>query len=491
MRDPLHHEDFEDYLQQEVNQHRIYPSDHIWRNIQYELHGYKKWPALTVVTIFIISALVVSTILIKPTPEIFTSAYNIALQKKALTTNDISDEQTEIASTKVLAENLSTENITRKTIEAALSKIDVTDSDRFDQPINELLADNINITPINNQSTISSPNQPHTIENDKLIAVTTNEAFLQSSIINDYSSATQQSSNNTSVKASVPIANFSNSTHKGSHLSDMNDKAFNFLDQYVTTRKNKQWLKHFDWQIYATPSVSDRRLVDDNMHNKNSHNYISGMPYPAGYTIDANHVVQHKPSIGYELGVGVGYKLSDRLHLRTGLQFNIRQYEIHAYAFGVENTSIPIGTSGTDSLNTTSNFRSVQASYPETSTPVTLVNKYYEISIPLGIDWTAIKFNKHLSLGIATAVQPTYTFDKQPFIITSNYKNYADGSQLMRNWNINANVETYLGYQTGSYRWQLGPQFRYQLLPTFSSAYPIKEYLFDYGVKIGVVKSFR
>ena len=83
------------------------------------------------------------------------------------------------------------------------------------------------------------------------------------------------------------------------------------------------------------------------------------------------------------------------------------------------------------------------------------------------------------------------TLDKEPFIITSNYKNYADGSQLMRNWNLNANAETYIGYKMGSFRWQAGPQFRYQFFPTLSNRYPIKEHLLDYGIKIGFVKTLK
>jgi hypothetical protein len=107
----------------------------------------------------------------------------------------------------------------------------------------------------------------------------------------------------------------------------------------------------------------------------------------------------------------------------------------------------------------------------------------------LGIDWRPV--NNKFAWGISASIQPTYTFDKEPFIITSNFKNYTDGSQLMRNWNINTSFETYLGYNTGKYRWQIGPQVRYQLLPTMNNSYPIREYLLDYGIKIGLVRSLK
>ena len=56
---------------------------------------------------------------------------------------------------------------------------------------------------------------------------------------------------------------------------------------------------------------------------------------------------------------------------------------------------------------------------------------------------------------------------------------------------INANAETFLGYTTGSYRWQIGPQIRYQMLPSLVDKYPNKEYLFNYGLKVGVVKQLK
>jgi hypothetical protein len=56
-------DEFEQFLQEEVKQHRMYPSDHIWKNIRTELHGYRTWPALTFISLFIITALTISTLL--------------------------------------------------------------------------------------------------------------------------------------------------------------------------------------------------------------------------------------------------------------------------------------------------------------------------------------------------------------------------------------------------------------------------------------------
>ncbi|MEP6514336.1 MAG: hypothetical protein ABJA79_10725 [Parafilimonas sp.] len=56
---------------------------------------------------------------------------------------------------------------------------------------------------------------------------------------------------------------------------------------------------------------------------------------------------------------------------------------------------------------------------------------------------------------------------------------------------MNSNLETYFGYTRGGYWWQIGPQFRYQLLPSLTNKYPIKKYLLNYGLKAGVAKSLK
>jgi hypothetical protein len=38
-------------------------------------------------------------------------------------------------------------------------------------------------------------------------------------------------------------------------------------------------------------------------------------------------------------------------------------------------------------------------------------------------------------------------------------------------------------------KWQVGPQVRYQLLSSFVSKYPVKENLFDFGMRVGVTLS--
>ncbi|HEX2535584.1 MAG TPA: hypothetical protein VHK69_17700, partial [Chitinophagaceae bacterium] len=91
-----------------------------------------------------------------------------------------------------------------------------------------------------------------------------------------------------------------------------------------------------------------------------------------------------------------------------------------------------------------------------------------------------------VQFGVATSVQPTYVLGDRAYVISSDYKHYAEVPWLIRRWNLNTNLETYVAYSTGKVQWQVGPQVRYQVLSSFVQKYPVKENLFDFGLKVGV-----
>jgi hypothetical protein len=94
--------------------------------------------------------------------------------------------------------------------------------------------------------------------------------------------------------------------------------------------------------------------------------------------------------------------------------------------------------------------------------------------------------NEEVYIGAASTIQPTYILGDQAYLISTDYKNYAQVPSLMRRWNVNTNMETFVAYSTGKLKWQVGPQVRYQLLSSFVDKYPVKENLFDFGFKVGI-----
>jgi len=177
------------------------------------------------------------------------------------------------------------------------------------------------------------------------------------------------------------------------------------------------------------------------------------------------------------------YRVSNSLKLRSGLQFNVSRYDIKANSsYQPELATIALNnTTGVDSINTFTRFRNAK-----TGTAADwLENSYFQVSMPVGAELRLFG-NQHTHVGIATTVQPTYVLGERAYLISTDYKNYSQVPSLTRRWNVHTALETYIGYSTGKLNWQVGPQVRYQLLSSFDSEYPVKENLFDFGLKVGV-----
>jgi hypothetical protein len=487
MRSPLHNDDFEFYLQQQAKQHRMYPSDQLWRNIQNQLHEKGRWPALTFISIIIITLLVIGTLLIKPADRLVNTVkqrvYNDSIQQ------NLAASQT--TPTPLLEERLATEKITQQTIASAVEKME----EQRQQASLAIVSSNTNLK-------LADTIHPAALQNLNLQKTVVARAIPPA--VPQAPAAQSQQENNTaaplifSPESFLQLSGSAGGSNRLGFGPDPNKNNTGFLPssgslaknlainrpapppQVTTTGKTPR----FEITFYITPTMSYRRLINEKS-NKNFLQTYLPVPAASNYSIDVNRVVRHKPALGFEFGALLGYKLNRQLTLKSGLQFNMRQYNIEAYGYQLEPASVALNGNQPDTLNSYTWYRNGAGSYP-----IVLHNRYYEISVPIGIDWKGWA-NKRLSWGISAFVQPTYSFRKDPFIITTDFKNYTNGSSLMRNWNINTSVETYLSYQMGDVRWQIGPQFRYQQLPTFKNKYPIKEYLLDYGIKLGITKSIR
>ena len=170
------------------------------------------------------------------------------------------------------------------------------------------------------------------------------------------------------------------------------------------------------------------------------------------------------------------------LTLIGGLQFNVSKYDIRAYAYTSEVAIIALSSGpGTNSVSSVSNYRNF-GGYSSNW----LHNLYFSVSAPLGAELKVAGGNKTY-LGISTTLQPTYVLSDRAYLISTDYKNYAKVPSLIRKWNINTSFETFAGYSTGKIKWKVGPQVRYQVLSSFQEKYPVREHLFDYGLKIGIM----
>jgi hypothetical protein len=165
----------------------------------------------------------------------------------------------------------------------------------------------------------------------------------------------------------------------------------------------------------------------------------------------------------------------------AGLQFNVNRYDIKAFNYQNELTTIALRTNaGIDSVLATSSHRNFSGYKSDW-----LQNFYFEISAPVGLE-IDLAGDDNVQFGVAGTIQPTYILGDRAYLLSTDYKNYAEVPWLIRRWNVSTGLETFVSYSTGKLKWQVGPQVRYQLLSSFVKQYPVKENLFDFGLKVGV-----
>lgn len=261
-------------------------------------------------------------------------------------------------------------------------------------------------------------------------------------------------------------------------------KKVNWLQEYAVYELTPPAMRRLSWQLSFSPTMNYRKLSSTNSVNDQLN--IKGLPAGA-IEGKPETLVNHRPALGFEVGGRLVYALSPNVRVSAGIQFNYSRYDIQAYTTPVyEKGKIQLDVAGPkDSLVSYTNLRNFSGDKAKD-----LQNQYFQLSAPIGVEVNVLG-NERLQLNVAGSLQPTYLLNRNSYLITTDFKNYMRAPSLVRRWNFNAGAEIFVSYKTGDFKLQAGPQFRYQLLSSYVKEYPIREYLMEYGIKIGVTKTLR
>ena len=417
-------ENFERFLKQNAGQFRMRPSEKVWNNISKSLNGGKRRYTLGIISFFLLVSLL--------------GYLAIETSNTNLTAPQNEKEKTAVKSS--LVDNTGSSSDQRSSTSNYTTSI----------PASALI--------IQSRKTFNQSSLPLQIIEKNIVSA---PSTFESSIIDSDISAEQQKENTT-----IPVQNKS----KEDLLT-----IESVLNTYKANRRKK-----LSFQFFFTPTISYRKLTE----NKSYLRAVGGnIPsnYPSLYN-DVNNQVTHKPDMGLELGLTARYSLTKKINLRAGLQFNINRYDIKAFKSSTELATIRFNNSNRrpDSLVTISNLSNKNGYRTDW-----LQNFYFQVSAPVGVEYI-IKNKGNVQFGVASTIQPTYVLGERAYLISSDYKSYSEVPWLTRKWNVATNLETFVGYSTGKLNWQVGPQVRYQLLSSFIDKYPVKENLFDFGLKVGI-----
>ncbi|MEO5681198.1 MAG: hypothetical protein ABIQ88_01090 [Chitinophagaceae bacterium] len=451
-------DDFEVFLKQKSDQYKMYPSDRVWNNVYSSLHGRKKWWVLGFALFFISAGLLGGK-------QLLLSHYGNMASRLDTTTETLSTVTSLAPETSItIARNTPVTYIEIKSTAVTYKKNNTSFADN--QAVVSSIDGGSNTTPAITES--KSINEP---------AGTSAETALL--IENNLLPGTQD---NKDQQISVAVSGKKlvqpeSATQKDNSIR----KAIVSPNNQLPDAAAVTIIKPYRWslQFYASPTISYRRLSAISQGENNT------VPVATGYATNINQYVNHKPASGFEIGSNVQYKLSDNLSLFAGVQLNYSRYYIGAYKYRTEKASIALNTPAThDTLSGYTDIRNFSGYAPEQ-----LQNKYLQLSVPVGMEIKLLG-NKKLQFSVAGGIQPTILLNSTSYLISTDYKNYIQSPDLARSFNVHTNFEAFVSYKAAGLKWQVGPQFRSQLLSSYSNQYRVREFLTEYGIKFGVSKSF-
>lgn len=530
---------FEKLLKEKSDEFRMYPSKRVWHSIYNDLHPSRKWPSMAMSMLLVIALLLIGYLNTSDN----TSKTFIARNEAKQTANDKlaadprangntvqhlkqpadnelnsdNNDNADISGNSNTNADLTNTNITGSTTNI----VTVADGNNNDLALNngnsngnnnssstvsktttakdknvveemgayisnsQLLTD-IAIANKNKKAKPGNNNAKDNTTGDQVDAINgeTNKTALQNTTPGNLAMANKaKEEKNTIVKNEKPAVK---PDSKAADKTNANDER-SWIEDYALHNKSsrKKWKDRTEMEFYVTPGVGYRKLSSNARFEPTAVTSLTATPPPSS---DVNKSVSQKPGMGLEAGFGLAYAVAKNIRLKAGVQLNYTSYGINA-----NETYHPVLTTlMLNDLNTGYSYLS-----PRTTTlsnipgaqKVTVHNKTYQVSVPVGIAVKLAGKNK-LEWYAGATVQPSLILGGTAQLPSSDYQSYVVDPSLMRKWNMNTSVETYINYKLGNYSLQVGPQLRYQVLSTYSKKYTLNEKLYNMGLKVGLVKSF-
>jgi hypothetical protein len=265
----------------------------------------------------------------------------------------------------------------------------------------------------------------------------------------------------------------------------------NSLSEDMISGKSVNQLTHirndrFRWEIYVAPTLNTHYLTGLNYQTMSQS--MPNSPIMVVHFANVNGFVDNTPSMGYDVGGNILYRISKNISLKAGIDFSFNRYYIKVYNSNPSMASATLNTYLGYITDTTGNSNTATSSIDKN--PEHYQNKYYQISLPVGVEMK-IAGNSKLQFHMGATLQPSYLLNTDAYVLSNDYSSYIKNAQAFRRWNLIGGVDAYISYPMGKLRWELGPQVKYQIFSTYKNSYPLQENMLNYGIRIGISKSIR
>ncbi len=487
--------DFERFLKEATDRYRMLPSDNVWKGINNTLHTRRRWYGLGLAFLLLLTVSAVTLVMLsypvsRPNMEITS-----ARMAKAPELND--GPVTEISLAPTTTQTVEQgQKKDKKTLpfsnESSIIVIETVSPEATGANPPATTTGN---TSASNNITIAAEEPGITVVTAspvRLSAISEQNTAALKNALHRQAASIALAKEATARAATVPLLNLPPEQAPVETGEEIKEKeslasAIRFEDRtllptiesVINSFREKRSARKLQWQMYFTPSISYRKLTE-NKSGTDPALFNPNSPQ-ATQPSDVNKAVTHKPDLGLELGLAARYPITERLKLRGAVQFNINRYDIKAFIYTGEMANIDVSNGNGNNYISAWTYYNNYSGYRSDW----LKNFYFSISAPIGAEYRLLG-NNRTNVGITGTIQPTYVISDRAYLISTDYKNYAEIPWLIRRVNVSTSFETFVGFRTGHTKWQVGPQARYQLLSSFRNKYPVKENLFDYGLKIGM-----
>jgi hypothetical protein len=503
MEDKNNYNDFEQFLRSSIEDFKMIPSRKIWYGIYNSMHPDRKWPSIAVCLIILAAIMYIG---VANNNSISNSARRNAEENLLASTIIAEQKQNKFSTSSKPQASFANLNTIKPAVEHIVPSNN--NSIQYSNNISNKNNDNQHFSPSTYTTKGNEDNAvgldeknagaaPNNVIANKDIAQEADEAA-SNIILNEEISNAKQADAKMVINVTGGDINDIDKRFEKNTIAKLNandtkkpvakNTTTSILEEKLLTEVNLSKTKphisklkeNGSMAYYITPSFGFRTITNTKGYTTSTASVNSFAATSITNTAPQN--MKDAFALNVEAGAVFQYKLAKNIRLKTGIQANYTNYISKV-------TELDHPTQA--ALAVTGQQNNLRASSYATKEGTTNLNKTnWQLALPIGVD-IQIAGNNKLKWYIGATAQPTYVFGGSAFVLSSDGNYYISENNLMRKWNLNTAVETFLSFKpSAAVTLNVGPQFRYQVFSSYKKAYNYSEKLYNVGVKVGISTNF-
>jgi hypothetical protein len=495
--------DFEQSLKEHADEFKMIPSKRVWHGIYNDMHPGRRWPSVPMSLALIFTLVVIGHLNTHNGSQTLNSK-NISLHSEKVLSNLKPGEISKIAQ-----KTGSQTNVSRKTnvITSDVSQPEDIESkpetniNNYSPNNNNLITDDLLVQNLKLTAQSGSTEFEKNIlffpeQNDNWNYVENN--ILDNKNIQSQNNSVKPNTISETIKGKIAINNSDNLQSDQPitientnllHTKFVSDNKNNNIDNDIVKNKpdeiDKKSIKlkqkkndKISWVYFVAPQVNSVSFSGAPIKPLNTTNNS-----PVVAINQRDYKVLHNSALGFEAGTQINYTLAKKLMFTSGLHITYSGYNIISNE--VHPTFANLFLKDPETGNVYSKNYITHYGSGSGQSVVSIRNYNLQASIPIGLQYGFLGNNK-VQLNADANFEPSMVIKSNGYILSSDGNNYVNDPDLLRKFNMSSNFGVFVTFNSSKFKWQIGPNVRYQWLSTYKKDFTVREHLIDYGIRIGI-----